>query len=249
MTAAGAWHPDPNGEASWRWWDGRAWTGQVGPARATPDLAPISTALGGSAKLDQQFGAGTDVLRCEDTPIGLMHKPTFGKVTAEASTGAWCFDREGIVRGAARVLVQPSNQEIARFDWDGIGIGTGTDGTLRFPDGRWFRLTRAEQLAREQGVSPADYDPEHAVWVWYGPDRAPISTVRLAIRVNTKKIFGKEFNYTSSSTGKTGSDIWTDFHPPAATLRELPVLTLLGTFLIWWTTTMREAVRRRGKMH
>jgi hypothetical protein len=217
----------------------------VAPARETPDLAPLASVAGRSLRLDQQFGAGTDVLRCEETAVGLMHKPSFGEVGAEASSGAWRFDREGIVTGRARVQVEPSRQEIGLFTWD--GIGTGTDGTLQFADGRWFRLARAQQLAAEQVVSPADYDPAHAVWVWYGPDRNPLSTVRLsAPPPKTKKIFGKEIEYTTSSsgTGKTGMDIWTDLHPPSAALRELPLLTLLGTFLIWWTTTMRESVRR-----
>jgi hypothetical protein len=140
------------------------------------------------------------------------------------------------------VLVQPSNQEIAQFAWD--GVGTGTDGTLQFPDGRWFRLARATQLAQEGVASPADYDPGHQIWVWYGPDRVPVATVRLAIRQSTKKIFGKEITYTSSSTGKTGSDIWTDLHPAAASTRELPVLMTLSTALIWVHTTRREAMLR-----
>jgi hypothetical protein len=245
MTAEGAWQPDPIGEGSWRYWDGTAWTGHVAPPRDTGDLAPLQTALGRSVKLDQEFGSGTDVLKCDETPVGLMHKPSFGEVTAETATGAWLFDREGIIRGRARVVVQPSNQEIGRFDWD--GIGTGTDGTLLFQDGRWFRLTRAKQLAGEGVTSPADYDPSHAVWVWYGPDRAPLSTVRLARRLQTKKIFGKEITYTSSGTGKTGDDIWTDMHEPAGRTRELPLLTMLGTFLIWWTTTLRESVRREAR--
>jgi hypothetical protein len=245
MTAAGGWHPDPIGEASWRWWDGRAWSGRVAPARETPDLAPLASVVGRSVKLDQEFGSGTDVLQCEGTAVGLMHKPGIGEITAEASTGAWYFDREGVVTGRARVQVQPSRHEIGLFRWD--GIGTGTDGTLQFVDGRWFRLTRAKQLAQERVVSPADYDPSHAVWVWYGRDRTPLMTVRLAAPPpKTKKIFGREIQYTTSSsgTGKTGMDIWTDLHPPAASVRELPMLTLLGTFLIWWTTTLRESVRR-----
>lgn len=243
MATEAAWQPDPIGEASWRWWDGAAMTGNVAPARQDAGLAPLQSVAGQSLKLDQEFGSGTDVLRADETAVGLMHKPTIGEVSAEASTGAWCFDREGVVTGRVRVLVEPSRQEIGLFTWD--GVGTGTDGTLLFPDGRWFRLARAAQLAQEQVVSPAPYDPSHAVWVWYGPDRAPLMTVRLATAaVRTKKIFGKEIEYTSWGTGKTGDDIWTDMHPPAASIRELPLLTLLGTFLIWWTTTKREAVRR-----
>lgn len=245
MSTAAAWHPDPYGEASWRWWDGSAWTGQVGPARETPELAPLASVAGGSLKLDQQHGAGTDVLRCGETAVGLMHKPHMGDIGAETAGGSWRFDQQGIVTGRARVLVEPAGQEIGLFSWD--GIGTGTDGTLHFVDGRWFRLTRAQQLAGEQVVSPADYDPAHAVWVWYGPDRAPLTTVRLASPPpKTKKIFGREIEYTTSSsgTGKTGMEIWTDLHPPSATVRELPLLVMLGTFLIWWTTTMRESVRR-----
>jgi hypothetical protein len=217
----------------------------VAPAQENPELSPLASAVGRSLRLDQEFGAGTDALRCDDSTVGLMHKPHVGEITAEASSGAWQFDREGILTGRARVLVEPSRQEIALFTWD--GVGTGTDGTLQFADGRWLRLARAQQLAQEQVVSPAEYDPAHAVWVWYGPDRVPLTTVRLASPPpRTKKVFGREITYTTSSsgTGKTGMEIWTDLHPSCATTRELPLLALLGTFLIWWTTTMRESVHR-----
>ena len=242
MTATGAWHPDPIGEASWRWWDGAAWSGQTGPAREIPELAPLSIAHGKSVMLDQEDPSKIDVLKCDGVPVGLLHTSAMGNATGETASGSWNFDREGIIRGAARVLVQPSNTEIGRFEWE--GVGTGTDGTLQFIDGRWLRLTRATHLAQEGVQSPAPYDPHHQIWVWYGPDRQPISTVRLAVRYKTKKVFGKEITYTSSSTSKTGSDIWTDFHPPAATLRELPVITMLSTFLIWQSTMMKESVAR-----
>ena len=240
MTAEGAWHPDPIGEGSWRYYDGSAWTSQVAPAREIPELAPFSIALGKSVKLEQ--GKGTDVVKCDETPVGLMHQPSMtGNVTVETSTGAWHLDREGILRGAARVTVQPSNQEIGHFQWDSATV---TGGTLHFPDGRWFRLARATELAREGVASPADYDPNHQIWVWYDPTRTPVSTVRLAQRLQTKKIFGKEITYTSSSTGKTGDDVWTDMHPAAATTREIGLLTMLGTFLIWTHTLARESIRR-----
>lgn len=161
MTSPAAWHPDPFGEASWRWWDGSAWSGRVAPAREAPELAALSSVAGRSLRLDQQFGA-----------------------------------------------------------------------------------------AREQVVNPADYDPAHAGWVWYGADRIPLATVRLSSPPpRTKRIFGREIEYTTSSsgTGKTGMDIWTDLHRPSASVGELPLLTLLGTFLIWWTTSMRESVHR-GRM-
>jgi hypothetical protein len=247
MTAVGAWQPDPIGEASWRWWDGGAWSAQTGPARPTPELAPFPTAAGRSIMLNQHHPSGTDVFECDGYAIGTLHTPSFGDATAECASGAWLFDREGIIHGAARVIVQPSNQEIGRFDWD--GIGTGTDGLLRFTDGRWFRLARAKQLAQEGVTSPADYDPSHAVWVWYGADRAPVSTVRMAEQLKTKKIFGKTVHYHSSSTGKTRDNIWIDLHAPAARTRELPVLTTLATYLIWWSTTQREAMQRRHQRH
>lgn len=241
MAAEAAWHPDPIGEASWRLYDGAAWSQQTAPARETPDLAPLATAFGKSVMLRQERG-NPDVFVCDETPVGLLHIPSFGDPGAETAAGAWHFDLGGIVSGRARVLVQPSKQEIAHFGWD--GVGTGTDGNLMFPDGRWFRLARATQLAQEGVTSPADYDPNHQVWVWYGPNRAPVATVRLAIRLNKKKVFGKEITYTSSSTGKTGSDIWTDMHPAAASTRELPVLMTLSTALIWSHTARREAMYR-----
>jgi hypothetical protein len=124
MAPAEAWFPDPYGEASWRWWDGGAWSGRVGPAREAPDLAPVASTVGRSLKLEQEWGAGTDALRCEETTVGLMHKPHFGEITAEASSGGWQFDRQGILTGRARVLVEPSRQEIGLFTWDGVGTGS-----------------------------------------------------------------------------------------------------------------------------
>jgi hypothetical protein len=242
VSATGAWHPDPYGEASWRWWDGAAWGAEIAPAREAPDLAPLESAIGRSLVLEQQHGTGTDVLRCGTVAVGLMHKSFALDVGAEVATGAWKFDRRGIVSGRAHVLVEPARAEIGAFAWD----GGGTDGTLQFADGRWFRLARARQLAQEGVASPADYDPSHAVWVWYGPDRTPFMTVRLAAPApQTKTIFGREIQYTSSSTGKTGMEIWTDVHQAAAGVRELPLLTVLGSFLIWWITTVREGMRRR----
>jgi hypothetical protein len=240
MSETGAWHPDPYGEAAWRLHDGSAWTGHTAPHRETPDLQPLSITFGKSVKLEQ--GKGTDVVKCDDLAVGLMHPPTMtGDGTVETSTGAWVLDREGILRGAARVIVQPSNQEIALFQWDSA---SGTDGTLQFPDGRWFRLTRANNLAQEGVASPAAYDPNHRIWVWYDHTRTPVATVRLAQRLQTKKIFGKEITYTSSSTGKTGDDVWTDMHAAAANTRELGLLTMLGTFVIWSHTLQVESIRR-----
>jgi len=241
MAAEAAWHPDPFGEASWRLSNGTEWTDQTAPARETPELAPIAVAFGKSVVLDQD-GGGADVFKCDETPVGLLHIPFAGDPTAETAAGAWHFDFRGVMTGRAHVHVQPSNQEIAQFSWE--GIGTGTDGTLQFPDGRWFRLARATQLAQEGVTSPADYDPGHQIWVWYGPDRVPVATMRLAIRQSTKKVFGKEITYTSSSTGKPGSDIWTDLHEAAASVRELPVLMTLATAMIWSHTVRREAMRR-----
>jgi hypothetical protein len=248
MTAAQAWHPDPYGEGSWRLWDGNAWTGSTAPARETPDLAPVQIALGKSVKLDQEFAAGTDVLQCEGTAIGLLHKPFIGELTGETSTGAWCFDREGIITGRARVQVQPSRQEIALFSWD--GIGTGTDGTLQFPDGRWFRLVRTRELEATKRVM-WDRVPTDGEWIWHGADNVPLAVPRLTwpeAEKKTKKIFGKEIEYTTSSwkggTGRTTSDVWVDILPPAANVRELPLLVLLGAFLVWWTVTLREEVWR-----
>ena len=68
MTVAGAWHPDPIGEASWRLWDGTPWTRQTRPRVRRRTLQPLSIAFGRSVKLDQQFGAGTDVLKCDEVP-------------------------------------------------------------------------------------------------------------------------------------------------------------------------------------
>jgi hypothetical protein len=249
MSVASAWHPDPVGEGSWRLWDGQAWTGQTAPARETPELAPLQLAVGKSVKLDQQLGAGTDVLKCDETPVGLMHKPHIGELTGEVSTGAWRFDREGVITGKARVQVEPSRHEIGLFTWD--GIGTGTDGTLQFTDGRWFRLVRSQELRADKRIMLHDRVVTEGAWVWHGAENVPLLVPRITWpepEKKTKKIFGKEIEYTTSSwksgTGRTTSDVWVDVLPSAANLRELPLLVVLGTFLVWWTVTMRENVWR-----
>jgi hypothetical protein len=93
--------------------------------------------------------------------------------------------------------------------------------------------------------------PTDGEWVWHGADNVPLAVPRLTwpeAEKKTKKIFGKEIEYTTSSwkggTGRTTSDVWVDILPPAANVRELPLLVLLGAFLVWWTVTLREEVWR-----
>ena len=241
------WQPDPVGEASWRWWGGRDWTGDVAPARQAPELAPLGELIARqSLKLEQQGVGGADTLVAAGRPAGYLYKTWTGEATGETSAGSWRFDRQGLLSGIWRVLVQPADQEIGRFALD--SLTAGAVGTLQFVDGRWFRLTTAQQLAAEGVASPAPYDPSHAVWVWYGPDRVPFATVRLAAPPQkTKTIFGMEVKYTTYGTGQTSQDVWVDLHPAAASVRELPLVTLAGTYVVWAVISARDAARSRRR--
>ena len=248
MTAAEpGWHPDPVGEASWRWWDGRDWTDDVAPARQAPELVPLRELVARqSLKLEQGGAGSTDTLVAAGRPAAYLYKTWTGEATAETAAGAWRFDRQGLLSGTWRVLVQPAELEIGRFVLD--SLGANAVGNLQFVDGRWFRLTRAEQLAHEGVASPAAYDPSHAVWVVYGPDRAAVATVRLAAPpMKTKRVFGMDVNYTTYSTGQTSQDVFLDLHPAAASLRELPVVALTATYVVWAIVSARDAARSRRR--
>ncbi len=46
--------------------------------------------------------------------------------------------------------------------------------------------------------------------------------------------------FTTSGTNNTSADVWTDVFTTAAGRRELPLLVLLSTFLVWRTALMAE---------
>jgi uncharacterized protein DUF2510 len=244
-TAQPAWHADPTGAASWRYWDGTTWTERTAP-EGQLGLLPLQDAVGESLMLHQQIGAGTDLLQLGDAVVGRMDKPFMGEVTGHVSSGSWAFDRQGITQNTLDIRALPANQSIALFAWE--GIGTGTDGTLSFSSGRTVRLESGEKLElRRTPAVMGDAAPTGGEWTFLGADGVPLVTSRLAWpEPKTRKIFGKTVTYTTtrSGTGRTTSNVVTDVRPGAASAVELPLLVILGTYLAWWTGAVRESVHR-----
>lgn len=233
--APAAWHPDPYGEACHRWWDGSAWTGDLGPAEPQFGLAPMGDAAGRPLVLGQSTGPGTDELRDEaGLRFGLMQKPWAGDVTIYSERGIWRLDKQGLTQNALSIRVQPANAEIARFEWQ--GIGTGTNGRIVFSDGRWFDFVRGEDMDRRRLPGPEhEFAITEGAWTFVDHAGAPVATTRLAWPDDGK---------WRSGTGRTTSDIVADVYRDAAERRELPLLVMLGVYLVWWTVSLREQVSR-----
>jgi hypothetical protein len=251
-TAAPGWHPDPTGAASWRYWDGRAWTAKTGPASGELGLAPLRGVVGQELLLHQQIATGDDELKAGETRVGVLHKPFAGEITAHSADGSWHFDREGMTQNRVGVKVLPAGVEIAKFAWE--GVATGTRGELSFPDGRVFRLERTTDIGTAHaGVSAGERRYMSAgEWTFVSSQGAPLVSSGLFTRPpekKTKKIFGKEIEYTTSTwkdgTGHSVADVRTTLHPAAASVQELPLLALLATYCAWWTATVNESVWRR----
>jgi hypothetical protein len=248
-TSPPGWHPDPIGAASWRYWDGSAWTARTGPASGDLGLTPLGDVVGQELLLHQQMGAGDDELKAGETRVGILQKPFAGEVTGHSANGSWHFDRQGMTQNQVGVKVVPAGAEIAKFAWD--GIATGTRGQLSFPDGRVFPFERTTDIGTGHlgPVGESRY-MSAGEWTFLSPEGAPLVGSGLfspAQQKKTKKIFGKEIEYTtwSSGTGKTVAEVRTKLHPAAASLQELPLLALLATFCAWWTAAVNESVWRR----
>jgi hypothetical protein len=250
---APAWHPDPYGGASHRWWDGTAWTDDVGPAEPQFGLRPMAEALDKNLFLDQKnLFSGNDVLRTEDgVHFGLLHKPFVGNVTGHSAHGSWTFDRQGLTQNQLEIRVLPANVAIARFEWH--GIGTGTSGTLVFNDQRWFGFlpTQDVQSRLEAGAGAGverDRVLSSGAWSFFEYGRgAGLTTSRLEWPKPSGRILhpgdvttDTPVTITTSGSGNTTAEVFTDVFETGTGRRELPLLVLLSTFLVWWTAVIRE---------
>jgi hypothetical protein len=243
------WQPDPYASASWRWWDGSAWSERTAPGFGESGLERVWVAVGKSLLLDQQQGSGTDELRLGESRVGLLEKPFTGDITAHSADGSWILDRQGLTQMRVGIRVLPSNVEVARFEWQ--GVSAGTYGLLSFPDGRWFQFRQTGDLSyrRIEARPGRSRSPATGSWTFFRHDEIAMVTTRIAWPQPKKKVvFGREVEYTSTSwgTGKSAAEIWTDVHAESSTAAELPLLTLLSTFLVWWTATLAQQVHRRG---
>lgn len=229
------WHPDPYGGASWRHWDGARWTAHTAP-RYAEGFTPLHTLGGQSILLHQKVGGGRREMRAGDALAGVLDIPSMGDTHAHTAEGSWYLDIPLVMQTNVVVKVLPPKLEIARFDWAGLGMTSG--GTLRFPDGRLFTLTPASGGKTTMGIGGGDLMapvPAEGHWAFVGPEGAPLVSVDLR---------WPETKVVKWGTGRTTADIWTTIHPAAARAVELPVLVLLGTFLVWWKMSLQEGRAR-----
>lgn len=232
--AQGAWHPDPFGGGSWRWWDGAAWGSETAPPSADGDFAPIRSVIGKQLVLQRQ-SMGTDGdLMLGDTRVAAIGKAMFGSGGAVCSSGSWAF--EGPPTNERKtVRVVPSGQEIARFQWGdgGFFAVAGLSGSIDFRDGRRFLLRKTDDVYGRGGGLLSDLKTmAEADWTIVANGNLPL------IRVQ----FGA--TPSSGSWGVGAAEVVTDVYPDAANAIELPLLVLLGTFAAWGVAAATEARQR-----
>lgn len=250
---APAWYPDPYGGASHRWWDGTEWTDDVGPAEPQYGLQPMRNALGKNLFLEQKgLVKGTDILRSpQGEQFGFMNKPLAGDVSVHSAEGSWIFDLQGFTQNHLEIRVMPANAPIASFEWYG-GVQTGREGILRFPDQRWFRfvVTSEIQTVQHRGLFPPDISdrvPMGGAWSFFPPEsNTGLVTSRLAWPEAGRLLFPGDITLdvpitiTNRGTNNTSAEILTDVFETLEGRREIPLLVLLSTFLVWWYAIVRD---------
>ena len=86
MSATAAWQPDPYGEASWRLYDGAAWSGQTAPAREALDLAQERFRVGANTFVDV-VQSRADYQRAESDRITAIYEFHRAYATLESAVG------------------------------------------------------------------------------------------------------------------------------------------------------------------
>ena len=233
--AQGAWHPDPYGGGSWRWWDGTAWSERTAPA--DPGLKfdrPLRDTPGaGAMTLHRGDAATTGELFLGDARVAHLHKPGIGDGSAHCSEGSWYLDRPALQqRIEAQVL--PSRTPIARFQWGGGGFFDlpGNGGVLQFTDGRAFPVRKTADLwggpqgllQKLEHIAPAD---------WTFVDQQGVPLLRTDFGMPPVRHLGHV----------GASEVWVEVYPAAAAAIELPVMVLVATLMSWAYASSNEARR------
>ena len=223
MTDA-AWHPDPTGAASWRWWDGAAWGSQTAPART--DLGfPLLRELAGRSLVVDRDGGG---LVLDGAPVALIGAPSLGDSVCECAEGSWSFDRTGLTGGSVVVRVLPAGLEVGRFDWRAVGpFGgvEGTDGTLFFPDGRAYALRKTDEVEGR-------------------PRPGGLLGGLKALGSPSWTFVGGAGNRLVTADWQDDGAIRVDIDAAARDVLELPLLVLAAAFLAWAAASSTEARRQ-----
>ena len=245
---APAWYPDPYGGASHRWWDGTEWTDDVGPAEPQYGLQPMRNALDKNLFLEQKgLIKGTDILRSpQGEQFGFMNKPLVGDVSVHSAEGSWIFDLQGFTQNHLEIRVMPANAPIASFEWYG-GVQTGREGILRFPDQRWFRFVVTGEIQNRVGLLQKSWVPMGGAWSFFPPESdTGLVTSRLAWPEAGRLLFPGDITMdvpvtiTNRGTNNTSAEILTDVFETLEGRREMPLLVLLSTFLVWWYAIFRD---------
>lgn len=233
--AQGSWQPDPYGGASWRWWDGRAWGAQTGPADPDAGFEPIRSALGGQLVLQRETAGSDGALMLGSQRVAQIHKPPVGDGQAHCAEGSWLFEGNAITAERRVVRSLPSRAEIGRFEWGDGGFLAmpGSNGMLVFPDGRHFRFPRTADLQGRSGGLLGDVKAMAAPdWTFMGSANTPLLRAQ----------FGQA---PWDRVGHVGAGaLWIDVYPVAAEVIELPLLILLATFLTWAMASSTESRQR-----
>lgn len=218
-----AWHPDPSGTASWRWWDGYKWTEKTAPAGPAPGLQPLMSAIGFELELDRP------IRELRAGPATYARFEESGRTAvAHAHEGSWGFQGQGFLSSTKQIYVLPQNALIAQFDWRGLGGLPGSEGVLQFTDGRHFPLVRTESIGKQDpGLLDKLGAMMSASWSFVDaqrPDRALITAdyergrvVRLRTDVAAREVVG------------------------------LPLLMLAAVHLVWAALENQEAGERNRR--
>jgi hypothetical protein len=227
----GGWHPDPYGAATWRWWDGTAWSGSTAPADPDSGLTPLRATAGRSLVLPWQRGVHDADLLLDGAPVAHYRRVGGDVTAAHAAEGSWAFDPQGFTSGAVLVLTPPGGAEIGRFDWRSVGpLGgvEGLDGDLFLRAGPTVALRKTAELDGGGGGGGL-----------FGRLAAMASTSWTFVRVDGTRLV--------TAAAPDGGAIHTEVHPTAADAPDTPLLTLLATYLAWMSLASAAARRNRRR--
>ena len=234
--AAGAWHPDPYGGASWRLWDGSRWGGETAGAFPNAPWPPLRDSVGHRLVLEGAPQSSDGELSLGPAQVAAIRKPGFsGSGGADCCEGSWEFVREGLASERFVILSLPARAEIARFRWGGGGALSpeGLNGMLEFPDGRRFPMLKTVEVhGRDAGLIGGMTKLGDDDWTMVSPANVPL------VRVDF--VLGGWRGIRDVGAGVINTDVY----PAAADAIELPLLVLVANYMAWAVTKAREGPGR-----
>jgi hypothetical protein len=232
-----AWHPDPYGGGSWRWWDGNQWTGHTSGAYRETPFAPMAEAVGQRLVLERSPEGSDGELSLGDRRVAGIRKPGFSAGGGDCREGSWEFARDGLANERFIIRSLPSRAEIARFRWGAGGMLSteGLGGTLEFLDGRHFSMIKSiEARGEDSGLIGGIARLGSTDWTLLSAAGEPL--------VRT------DFNMVSSFRGirDVGAGVIDcEVFDAAGDAPELPLLVLVANFMAWAVAISEEG---RGRL-